>query len=108
MACASGMALGLRGMRVARGLREVCVARGLREVCVARGLREVCVARGLRGARLRSLSSISSLPFVVVDITPRFGVVALNGMAVLGFLTVAAGPARIEGEGSHSYPISFS
>ena len=98
VACASGMA---------RGLREMSVARGLREVCVARGLREVCVARGLRGTHLMSLS-IGALPFVVVLLTPRFGVVALNGIAVLGFLTVAAGPARIEGEGSHSYTISFS
>ena len=38
---------------------------------------------------------------------PRRGV-ALAGMAVLGFLTVPAGPARTESEGSHSYTISFS
>ena len=73
LACASGMALGLCGM---------CVARGLCEVCVARGLREVCVARGLRETHLMSLS-IGSLPFVVVLLTPRFGVGALNGIAVL-------------------------
>ena len=52
------------------------------------------------------VKSLVLLSFLII-----FGAPVLrpfHGMAVLGFLTVPAGPARTESEGSHSYTISFS
>ena len=85
----------------ARGV--VARVRGTHE-CGAMGARGA-LAR-VRGSRLRV--SVVLLLFEVVLVCVLSARAFSERIAVLGFLTGPAGPARIEGGGSHSYTISFS